>query len=89
MKELKSIENLVAASVAATRLCRSCFSPQCRILSVLSPWCQQLPRFPDKPGPWSFPPRLRQSGLSAFLPVSDRLVAQESLLKPTRLERCP
>ena len=30
-----------------------------------------------------------QSGLSAFLPVSDRLVAQESLLKPTRLERCP
>ena len=32
---------------------------------------------------------LNQSGLPAFLPVSDRLVAQESLLKQTRLERCP
>jgi serine/threonine protein kinase len=32
---------------------------------------------------------LSQSGLSAFLPISNRLVAQESLLKQTRLERCP
>ncbi|HKF38838.1 MAG TPA: hypothetical protein VKB35_18225, partial [Ktedonobacteraceae bacterium] len=35
----------------------------------------------DQPGHWSFLPRLRQSGRPAFLPVSDRLVAQESLLK--------
>src|SRR5215469_5445712 len=56
----------------------------------LSPntWCQQLPRFDFQTWTLVVSAALSQSGLSAFLPISNRLVAQESLLKQTRLERC-
>ncbi len=52
-------------------------------------WCQQLPKLDFQTWTLVVSAALVQSGLSAFLLVSDRLAPQESLLKPTRLERGP
>ena len=52
-------------------------------------WCQQLPKLDFQTWTLVVPPALEKSGLPAFLPVSDRLFLQESLLKSTRLERDP
>src|SRR5258708_12393115 len=52
-------------------------------------WCQQLPKFADKPGHWSFVPPFLSPASSAFLPHSERLSRKELSKKACRLERAP
>lgn len=52
-------------------------------------WCQQLPKFADKPGHWSFAPPFLSPASSAFLPHSEQLSRKEMSKKACRLERAP